>query len=128
MEENDEFTPRHAEESQGYMLSSQAYDMLKLVAQIILPGIGALYFALSQIWGLPAGEQVIGTITAVDVFLGLLLASSTRAYNKDREGPLMGFIDVVDDGDDRQMVLNFPGDPNDIVDENKVTFKVRKRS
>ena len=63
-------------------MSNKVYDVLKYIAQIALPAIGALYFALSQIWGLPYGEEVVGTITAVDCFLGALLGISTMLYNK----------------------------------------------
>ena len=63
-------------------LSNKMYDFWKYVAQIFLPAMGALYFALSQIWGLPYGEEVIGTITAVDIFLGALLLLSSNTYNK----------------------------------------------
>lgn len=67
------------------IFSNRVYDTLKYIAQIVLPAIGALYFALSQIWGLPYGEQVVGTITAVDCFLGALLGISTMIYNKGKE-------------------------------------------
>lgn len=63
-------------------MSNKVYDVLKYIAQIALPAIGALYFALSQIWGLPYGEEIVGTITAVDAFLGALLGISTMLYNK----------------------------------------------
>lgn len=61
-------------------LSNQVYDILKYVAQIVLPALGTLYFALSGIWGFPLGEQIVGTITAVDAFLGALLKLSSNAY------------------------------------------------
>ena len=64
------------------MMENRTYDILKWIAQIVLPALGALYFALAQIWGLPYGEQVVGTITAVDCFLGALLGISTMMYNK----------------------------------------------
>jgi len=64
------------------MMSNKAYDVLKFVAQIALPALGTLYFALSSIWGLPYGEQIVGTITAVDAFLGAILGISTAQYNK----------------------------------------------
>lgn len=66
-------------------LSNSNYDFLKWVAQILLPAFGTLYFALAQIWGLPYAEQVVGTITAIDCFLGALLGISTMQYNKDGE-------------------------------------------
>lgn len=65
-------------------LSNGTYDVLKWIAQIFLPALGTLYFALASIWGLPYGEQIVGTITAVDAFLGALLQISTDAYNKDK--------------------------------------------
>lgn len=66
-------------------LSNKAYDTLKWIAQYLLPAIGTLYFALASIWGLPYGEQVVGTITAVDAFLGAILGISTMQYNKTKE-------------------------------------------
>jgi hypothetical protein len=65
------------------MLSNKAYDILKFIAQIVLPALGTLYFALATIWGFPYGEEIVGTITAVDAFLGALLGISTAQYNKE---------------------------------------------
>lgn len=63
-------------------MSNKVYDILKYVAQIALPAFGTLYFALSSIWGLPCGEQVVGTVTAIDTCLGTLLMISNVQYNK----------------------------------------------
>lgn len=63
-------------------LSNKLYDVLKWIAQFLLPALGTLYFALASIWGLPYGEQIVGTITAVDAFLGVLLGISTANYNR----------------------------------------------
>lgn len=65
------------------IFNKKTYDILKWVAQFLLPAIGTLYFALANIWNLPYGEQVVGTITAVDAFLGVLLGISSNAYYKD---------------------------------------------
>lgn len=62
-------------------MTNETYDVLKFIAQIVLPAAGTLYFALAGIWGLPYGEQIVGTITAVDAFLGAVLKVSTDAYN-----------------------------------------------
>lgn len=64
-------------------ISNKTYDFLKWVAQFLLPASGTLYFALAGIWGFPYGEEVVGTITAVDTFLGVLLGISTAQYNKE---------------------------------------------
>ncbi len=63
-------------------MSNKIYDILKYTALIVLPAIGTLYFAVAGIWGLPYGEQIVGTITAVDTFLGALLGLSAYKYNK----------------------------------------------
>ena len=63
-------------------LDNKVYDILKWIAQILLPAIGTLYFALAQIWGFPYAEQIVGTITAIDCFLGALLGISTAMYKK----------------------------------------------
>ena len=63
-------------------LKNKTYDVLKWLALYLLPALGTLYFALSGIWGLPYGEQVVGTITAADTFLGVLLGISSASYKK----------------------------------------------
>lgn len=69
------------------MFSNKTYDILKAIAQYVLPAIGTLYFAIASIWGLPYGEEIVGTITAVDAFLGALLGISTVQYNKENDQP-----------------------------------------
>lgn len=68
-----------------YFKSNRVFDVLKFIAQIVLPALGTLYFALSQIWGLPYGEQIVGTISALDVFLGAVLGVSTAQYKRAME-------------------------------------------
>ena len=65
-----------------FELTDKQYDILKWIAMIVLPAIGAFYFTLANIWGLPYAEQIVGTITAVDTLLGALLGISTSQYNK----------------------------------------------
>lgn len=63
-------------------MNDKVYDILKWIAQYLLPAIGTLYFALAGIWGLPYGEQIVGSITAIDTFLGVILGLSSIKYNK----------------------------------------------
>lgn len=63
-------------------LKDKVYDVLRYVANYVLPGLGTLYFALSQIWSLPYGEQIVGTVTALVTFLNILLGVSNSTYNK----------------------------------------------
>ncbi len=66
-------------------MSNKVYDLLKWIALILLPAIATLYFALAGIWGFPYGEEIVGTITAIDTFLGVILGISSNAYNKNKE-------------------------------------------
>ena len=67
-------------------MSDKVYDILKYIAQIVLPAIGTLYFALANIWGFPYAEQIVGTITAVDAFMGVLLKISSDQYYRELDG------------------------------------------
>lgn len=73
-------------------LSNSIYDILKWITTIVLPACGTLYFALSGIWGFPYGEQIVGTITAIVTFFGVILGISTKNYYKEE----------IDESDDIQ--------------------------
>ena len=78
-------------------MSNKVYDILKWVAQIVLPALAALYLGLASIWGLPYGEQIAGTIMVIDTFLGAILGVSTARYKqrlKD-EGKLEEGVDAL---------------------------------
>ena len=64
-------------------MSNKTYDVLKWIALYFLPALATLYFALAGIWGLPYGEQVLGTISAIDTFLGVLLGISNAKYKSE---------------------------------------------
>ena len=64
------------------ILPDKVYNILKWIAQVFLPAFGTLYFGLAGIWGFPYGEQIVGTITVVDTFLGIILGISTVQYKK----------------------------------------------
>lgn len=66
-------------------ISNRVYDVLKWIAMYFLPAMGTLYFALAGIWGLPYGEQIVGTITAIDTFIGVVLGISKSAYEKEKQ-------------------------------------------
>lgn len=62
-------------------MSNKVYDILKFIAQIVLPALATFYLAIAAIWGLPYGEQIAGTIMAIDTLLGTILGVSTKKYN-----------------------------------------------
>lgn len=65
-------------------MSNKTYDILKWIAQILLPAAGTLYFALAGIWNFPYGEEIVGTLSAIDAFLGCILGISSISYNKNK--------------------------------------------
>ena len=62
-------------------MSNKIFDVLKYIAQIVLPALGTLWFTLAQIWGFSYSEEILGTIVAVDTFMGVILKISTNKYN-----------------------------------------------
>lgn len=66
-------------------LSNSTYDLLRWIADLLLPALGTLYFALGQIWGFPYCEEIVGSITAVVAFLDVVLGISKKNYNKEQE-------------------------------------------
>lgn len=105
-------------------LTNTWYNRFKFLALVLLPGFSAAYFSLSQVWGLPNAEKVVGTVTIVDTFLGLLLKASTSQYKKageDTDGDLI----VNDDGEERYLSLGIK-EPSlrRIPDKDTVTLKV----
>ena len=79
------------------MFTNKQYDVLKEIALIWIPAIGTLYFTLAGIWGFPYGEQIVGTLTAIDAFIGAVLKISTVKYYNDLSE--IGFEEVNDDGE-----------------------------
>jgi hypothetical protein len=105
------------------MITGKLYDWLKYLAQIVLPAVGTLYFTLAGIWGLGSGDEVVGTIMAVDLFLGVLLGISQASYNKQ----------IADGGElhlnDGQMTFLLDEDKTDIEtlgEKKEVRFRVQK--
>lgn len=81
-------------------MTNKTYDILKWIAQYLLPALGTLYFGLSKIWGFPYGEEIVGTIGVVDTFLGVILGISTAQYNED----LINGIIVYTDEDEEECI------------------------
>lgn len=123
-----EYEPKHStdsgSESNGHLLNNTAYDVVKYLAMIVFPAIGTLYFAIAGIWHLPDADQVVGTVVAVDTFLGVVLRISSTQYNNS-DSRFDGSIDVVDAGDGTGMINLHPAThPAEFVGKKQVTFKV----
>lgn len=108
-------------------LSNKAYDWLKFIAQILLPGLATLYFAVAAIWGLPKAEEVVGTITALDVFLGLFLARQATAYNASDE-KFDGSVDLMPDEENDLTDVRLQLDSAVLAGKDAVVLKVNNYS
>ena len=102
-------------------MTNETYDKIKWVAQIVLPALGALYFALVSIWGLPYGEQIVGTISAIDAVLGYILKRSSDNYEGDGEL-------IVDTSDPFKDIYSLAIDdyPSKLASKDKVILKVSR--
>ena len=110
------------------MLSNRAYDTLKFVVTIVLPAAGALYFALSVIWGLPGADKVVGSIAAINTFFGVVLKASSNSYESS-DAKYDGILDVStrDDGTKTAaLVLDNYENPADVAQQKEVLFKVNQ--
>lgn len=109
------------------MLSPGVYDKLKLSVQVLLPGLSTLYFALGGIWGFPEVEKVIGTIAALTVFLGSLVAISHKRYVESDERFDGVMKPVIDGGgvNGFSMELRNRIGVEDLQNKDEVTFKVK---
>lgn len=113
-------------ETKTALLSDKLYNVLKPITTIVLPGAGALYFALAGIWGLPNADKVVGTTSAVTVFLGLLLGLSTRSYNKS-DARFDGTIEVRETPEKIAYLLDVSQDPAGLAGKSEVTLKVQEK-
>lgn len=64
-------------------MPDKVYDILKYVALIVMPALAVLVTAITEIWHIPYGPEISGTITALDVCLGSLLQVSNAKYRKE---------------------------------------------
>lgn len=109
------------------MLGDRSYQTLKRSATVVLPGVGALYFTLAQIWHLPHAEEVVGSIAAVNTFIGVILGVSTSSYNKSHSSTgveYAGVVEVEERPDKKVLKFNLNENAQPIEDQDEVVFKV----
>lgn len=61
------------------MMSNKTYDVLKLVALLVLP-IGTFLSTFFGIWGIPYADQIQQTFIALDVLCGALVTVAKIQY------------------------------------------------
>lgn len=111
-------------DEQKHFLSGQYYELLRNIVTLVLPAASTLYFTLGQIWNFPNIEQVIGTIAALNIFLGVLLGISRNSYNNSG-ARYDGQMEIIQKDENTQTYsLNLNGDPADLAGKKEVIFKV----
>lgn len=105
------------------ILKNRTYDAVKFVALVLLPALGSLYFGLSQIWGFPNGEQVVGTVVLLETFLGALVGISKKTYDQS-DMKYDGQINVVDTPEKLTYDIELGMNPEDLRYKNEVTLKI----
>lgn len=106
------------------MITGKLYNVLKFLAQVVLPALATLYVTLAGLWGLPAVEAVVGTIVAFDTFLGVVLQISSSNYNS---ATAQGTLHITDSAEGKMFNLHLEGDPEyELEGKDRVVFKVNK--
>ena len=109
------------------VLGNRTYEMLRAFVQVILPGAGTLYGTLGNIWGWPRTEEVVSSIAALTLFMGLLVVAARRNYSN-TDARYDGVIDVHEDSDGHKqadLILKNYENPAEVVNQKEVLFKVK---
>lgn len=110
-----------------FIFKDSVYQKLKFLALVLIPAFSTLYFSIGSIWSLPDTTKVIGTLSAIDTFLGVILGLSTKAYNASdlRYDGNLNIMSTDSNGSPRVYSLELNGDPEDILDnKTSIVFKV----
>ena len=102
-------------------ISNKTYDVIKWIVTIVLPAIITLYSALASIWDFPYAQQIIPTLAAIEVFLGVIIGVSTHNYNKTCDGIL--HVDTSDETVDNYLFE--VDDLDNITDRDRITLKIK---
>lgn len=66
-------------------MSNETYDILKWVALTVIPALNILMITLSELWNIPYGTLIAGTISAIGIFIARCLKLSSDVYYSDSE-------------------------------------------
>lgn len=99
--------------NQDYLLSNQTYDLLRRIVTILLPSMTTLYAVSEAVWDPPNPVAVLGTLGALALLGGLLMAISTKSWDNS-VGKYDGTLTIVGDDPDTglpNLRLNVLKDP-----------------
>lgn len=112
------------DDNNGGFLSDKQYDAVKFLTIVFLPSMGTLYFALATIWGLPSPEQVLGTILALETFIGAVMGISTKQY-KDSDARFDGTLTTTDTPTKKIVSVETDLHPDELAEKDEVILKVK---
>lgn len=105
------------------LLSNRMYDILKQAASFGFPACIALYWALAQVWHFPNAEQVMGTLAAINVFIGGLIGRSSASY-KSSGAKYAGVINISDGDSKITASMDLNGPAEELLQQSEATFKI----
>lgn len=106
------------------MLTDNTYSAGKKLVQVYIPAFSALYFGLGNIWGLPAVEEVVGSLAVIATFLGVCLGISSRQYDASELAYDGNAVITTDEEGNKNISLEVDGDPYEIENQKSISFKV----
>lgn len=116
-------TSESSHAKQTPMLSNSAYNVVKKSATIVLPALSGLYIAIAQIWNFDHVDQVVGTLAALNTFLGVIIQLSKKSYYAS-SAPYVGEIKVQNIGEKKVFSLVVDGDPGELENMDSANFKI----
>lgn len=108
------------------LINDKVYNIIKWIIVYLLPALGTLYFSVSQLWGIPHAEQILGTISSVTIFLSMLLGISGSSYKKNGSGTDGTMLVDTSNPDKDVYLLQLNNEAMNLAEKDIITFKVDK--
>jgi hypothetical protein len=109
----------------SFTVTNGTYDSLKRLVEIILPGLGTMYFGLSVFWPLPYVDSIVGSIAVICVFLGLVLRDSSKNYTPEAPNEMGSFVINTTEIDRAPYRLELDADLADLEKKDTISFRVK---
>jgi hypothetical protein len=118
----------HAATNSGLVLSDGIYNVLRQIVEKVFPGLGVLYAGLAVYWHWSNITEVVGTLSLLAVFGGILLSLARRGYEPLMDEPPGGYDgkvieDVTEEGLPILRVELNPKATTDIMNKPQIVIK-----
>lgn len=107
------------------LLTNRSYDLFRDGAQIGFPAFITLYTAVATIWQWAHTTEVVGTLAAFNVFLGVVVKIAARQYESSG-AKYDGTVTVIDrpEDDARDIKFSTTTDPYVAASQKEIVYKV----